>query len=120
MYREIFLPFLPYMYYSFVSGPKKWWLDIEPGNNIEVFKSKPSQHYTVVFNAFVCMTLFNEINARKVHDEHNVFEGIYRNHLFMIIWVATFGSQVRLTCGFLILYIFAWTLICTLYKYCMV
>lgn len=69
-------------------------MDIESGHNTEVFQARPSQHYTLVFNAFVCMTLFNEINARKVHDEHNVFEGVHRNHLFMIIWVATFASQV--------------------------
>ncbi|VDL86775.1 unnamed protein product [Nippostrongylus brasiliensis] len=34
----------------------------------------PSQHFTIVFNAFVMMTLFNEINARKVHGERNVFK----------------------------------------------
>jgi hypothetical protein len=33
----------------------------------------PSQHFTIVFNAFVIMTLFNEINARKIHGERNVF-----------------------------------------------
>lgn len=32
-----------------------------------------TQHYTMVFNALVMMTLFNEINARKVHGERNVF-----------------------------------------------
>ena len=34
----------------------------------------PSQHFTIVFNAFVMMTIFNEINARKVHNERNVFK----------------------------------------------
>ncbi|CAF4542577.1 unnamed protein product, partial [Rotaria magnacalcarata] len=32
--------------------------------------------FTMVFNAFVLMTLFNEINARKLHGERNVFKGI--------------------------------------------
>lgn len=86
--------------YSILSAPKKWWMDIESGHNTEVFQAKASQHYTLVFTAFVCMTLFNEINARKVHDEPNVFEGIHRNHLFLIIWFATFAAQVRSTVQF--------------------
>jgi hypothetical protein len=36
--------------------------------------SPPSQHFTIVFNTFVMMTLFNEINARKIHGERNVFQ----------------------------------------------
>ena len=34
----------------------------------------PSQHFTILFNTFVMMTLFNEINARKIHGERNVFK----------------------------------------------
>jgi Ca2+ transporting ATPase len=36
----------------------------------------PSEHFTIVFNTFVMMTLFNEINARKIHGERNVFKVI--------------------------------------------
>ena len=50
----------------------------------------PSQHFTLVFNAFVLMTLFNEINARKIHGERNVFEGIYKNPYFYVIWIICF------------------------------
>jgi Ca2+ transporting ATPase len=32
-----------------------------------------SQHMTIVFNAFVMMTMFNEINSHAVHGERNVF-----------------------------------------------
>merc|ERR1711871_1011876 len=46
---------------------------------------KPSKHYTLLFNAFVCMTLFNQINARKLNFERNVFEGIMSNKLFLIL-----------------------------------
>ena len=43
----------------------------------------PSQHFTLIFNVFVLMTLFNEINARKIHGERNVFEGIlFYIHLY--------------------------------------
>ena len=36
--------------------------------------SPPSEHFTIVFNTFVMMTLFNEINARKIHGERNIFQ----------------------------------------------
>jgi hypothetical protein len=36
----------------------------------------PSRHFTVVFNTFVMMTLFNEINCRKISDEWNCLSGI--------------------------------------------
>lgn len=54
----------------------------------------PTQHFTVIFNSFVLMTLFNEINARKIHGERNVFSGVLTNPVFYTIWVGTFVSQV--------------------------
>jgi len=54
----------------------------------------PTQHFTIIFNTFVMMTLFNEINARKIHGQRNVFEGLNRNPLFMGIWITTFFVQV--------------------------
>jgi len=53
-----------------------------------------SRHLTVLFNTFVLMQLFNEINARKIHDEMNVFAGITRNALFYGIWFGTFIVQI--------------------------
>ncbi|XP_071059439.1 plasma membrane calcium-transporting ATPase 1-like [Pseudochaenichthys georgianus] len=32
----------------------------------------PSEHYTIVFNTFVLMQIFNELNARKIHGEERV------------------------------------------------
>eukprot|EP00667_Euglena_gracilis_P002037 EG_transcript_2037 len=40
---------------------------------------------TVVFNVFIWMQLFNELNARKLHGERNVFEGMGRSCLFFFI-----------------------------------
>ena len=40
------------------------------------------------------MTLFNEINARKIHGQRNVFDGLGRNVVFIGIWVFTFLAQV--------------------------
>jgi len=54
-----------------------------------------SDQFTMVFNAFVLMTLFNEINSRKLHGERNVFEGIFRNPFFYCIWSFSFAAQVR-------------------------
>lgn len=40
------------------------------------------------------MQLFNEINARKIHGERNVFEGIFNNIIFCTIVLGTFVVQV--------------------------
>ncbi|XP_034939375.1 plasma membrane calcium-transporting ATPase 2 isoform X2 [Chelonus insularis] len=54
----------------------------------------PTQHFTVIFNTFVMMTLFNEFNARKIHGQRNVFQGIFTNPIFYSIWIGTFLSQI--------------------------
>ncbi|RCN32478.1 hypothetical protein ANCCAN_21720 [Ancylostoma caninum] len=54
----------------------------------------PSAHFTIIFNAFVLMTLCNEINARKIHGERNVFKGLFTNPIFCVIWISTLISQV--------------------------
>uniref|UniRef100_A0A3P8TUI2 Calcium-transporting ATPase n=1 Tax=Amphiprion percula TaxID=161767 RepID=A0A3P8TUI2_AMPPE len=67
--------------------------DIDSGRNAPLH-SPPSEHYTIVFNVFVMMQLFNEINARKIHGERNVFEGIYRNPIFCSVVLGTFILQI--------------------------
>ncbi|PVD24236.1 hypothetical protein C0Q70_14706 [Pomacea canaliculata] len=54
----------------------------------------PTQHFTMIFNTFVMMTLFNEVNARKIHGQRNVIEGLQRNPVFIGIWIGTIVSQV--------------------------
>uniref|UniRef100_A0A0K0F2H5 Calcium-transporting ATPase n=1 Tax=Strongyloides venezuelensis TaxID=75913 RepID=A0A0K0F2H5_STRVS len=56
--------------------------------------SPPSKHFTVIFNTFVLMTLFNEMNSRKIHNERNIFKGIFTNPIFCTIWIVTFISQI--------------------------
>jgi len=59
------------------------------------FVSGPSRHYTYVFNLFVMLQLFNEINCRKIEmDKFDVFEGMLSNLLFVYIWIVTFFIQV--------------------------
>ncbi|KAM4741714.1 plasma membrane calcium-transporting ATPase 2 isoform 3-T3 [Anableps anableps] len=67
--------------------------DIDSGRNAPLH-SPPSEHYTIIFNTFVMMQLFNEINARKIHGERNVFEGIFRNPIFCSIVFGTFAVQI--------------------------
>uniref|UniRef100_A0A8C1CN04 Calcium-transporting ATPase n=1 Tax=Cyprinus carpio carpio TaxID=630221 RepID=A0A8C1CN04_CYPCA len=67
--------------------------NIDSGRNSPLH-SPPSEHYTIIFNVFVMMQLFNEINARKIHGERNVFEGIYRNPIFCCVVLGTFALQI--------------------------
>uniref|UniRef100_A0A8C0X1S0 Calcium-transporting ATPase n=1 Tax=Castor canadensis TaxID=51338 RepID=A0A8C0X1S0_CASCN len=67
--------------------------DIDSGRNAPLH-APPSEHYTIVFNTFVLMQLFNEINARKIHGERNVFEGIFNNAIFCTIVLGTFVVQL--------------------------
>ncbi|CAO2636941.1 Plasma membrane calcium-transporting ATPase 4 [Lemmus lemmus] len=67
--------------------------DIDSGRKAPIH-SPPSQHYTIVFNTFVLMQLFNEINSRKIHGEKNVFAGIYRNAIFCSVVLGTFICQI--------------------------
>uniref|UniRef100_A0A3Q2PZY1 Calcium-transporting ATPase n=1 Tax=Fundulus heteroclitus TaxID=8078 RepID=A0A3Q2PZY1_FUNHE len=68
-------------------------LDIDSGRNAPLH-APPSEHYTIVFNTFVLMQLFNEINARKIHGERNVFEGVFNNLIFCSIVFGTFIIQI--------------------------
>ncbi|XP_034836743.1 plasma membrane calcium-transporting ATPase 2 [Maniola hyperantus] len=68
-------------------------LNIPTGRGQQL-SSEPSQHFTIIFNTFVMMTLFNEINARKIHGQRNVFQGLFTNPIFYSIWIGTALSQV--------------------------
>jgi len=54
----------------------------------------PSAHLTYCFNIFVMLQIFNFMNARKLEDECNVFEGLVCNSYFTIIVIAIFFLQV--------------------------
>merc|ERR1712223_395096 len=71
--------------------------DIDSGRltDSESAKSRAGNvHFTMIFNVFVLMTLFNEINARKIHGQRNVFKGFFSNPIYYVIWISTFVSQV--------------------------
>ncbi|XP_063933909.1 plasma membrane calcium-transporting ATPase 3-like isoform X3 [Zophobas morio] len=55
---------------------------------------KPTVHFTMVFNLFVLLQLVNEINARKIHGELNVFSGLTMNWLYLVIMAAQLLCQL--------------------------
>jgi len=57
-------------------------------------KRFPTEQFTLVFNLFVCMQLFNQLNARKIHGEFNIFKGIFNNSMFLVILLIEFLGQV--------------------------
>ncbi|XP_067683198.1 plasma membrane calcium-transporting ATPase 2-like isoform X2 [Haliotis asinina] len=68
--------------------------DIDDGRDNQQVHAPPTQHFTIIFNTFVMMTLFNEMNARKIHGQRNVFEGLQRNPVFIGIWIGTVVAQI--------------------------
>eukprot|EP00070_Physeter_catodon_P038303 XP_028345197.1 plasma membrane calcium-transporting ATPase 2-like [Physeter catodon] len=46
-----------------------------------------SRHYTLVFNVFVFMQICNMLNARKINNECNIFQGVLKNKMWMFITI---------------------------------
>ena len=47
-------------------------------------------YFTMLFNCFIYLHLFNEINSRKIRpDQWNVFEHLIDNLMFIVIFAAT-------------------------------
>ncbi len=57
----------------------------------------PSRHYTVLYTTFVLMQLFNQINARKLTNELNIFAGFFGNYIAVGMMAIEFGLQIILT-----------------------
>lgn len=55
-----------------------------------------SRHFTYSFCIFVMMQVLNFVNARKIDDTLNTFEGILKSHLFIIIVCTIFVLQISL------------------------
>ena len=71
------------------------WLLAGGGAELVAGASSSSSSATVVFNAFVCMQLFNQCNARKSGDERgSVLAGALGNRLFVGILAAEVVLQV--------------------------
>jgi Ca2+ transporting ATPase len=66
--------------------------------NVEVERNPGMcRHYAFLFNMYVLLQIFNEINSRKLGDqEYNVFKGFFNNGLFLGIIVGTLLVQTAL------------------------
>ncbi|CAD8110921.1 unnamed protein product [Paramecium sonneborni] len=72
---------------------------VDGSENYEAFYKEtyiPSRQFTVIFNTFVMMQLFNFMNARRIKDELNIFSGIFTNILFPIIVIGILTLQIIL------------------------
>jgi magnesium-transporting ATPase (P-type) len=49
---------------------------------------------TVIYNTFVWMQLFNELNCRRIFNEVNMFKGVLNNWFFVGIWLLSASVQV--------------------------
>ena len=73
------------------------WLGIPSGRNNEEWTFENGIHYTLFFEIFMFLELFNQINCRKLKKEDfNVFQGFWRNPLFQIIFWGTIFVQILL------------------------
>ena len=53
------------------------------------------KHFTYIFNTFIFLQLFNEINCRKVgRRDFNVFEKFLHNYYFLMVLLGTFAAQI--------------------------
>ena len=71
-------------YFDFASVDEELWYEATKKDTPNAWR--PNLHHTVTVNVFMCMTIGNELNARKVHGERNVFKGLQRSPFFLIIW----------------------------------
>ncbi|CAM1507174.1 Fc.00g068150.m01.CDS01 [Cosmosporella sp. VM-42] len=49
---------------------------------------------TLVFNTFVWLQIFNEVNNRRLDNKLNIFEGMHKNIFFIVINLVMIGGQV--------------------------
>lgn len=51
---------------------------------------------TIIFNVFVWMQIFNELNCRRLDNKFNVFTGVHRNWFFIFINLIMVGLQIAI------------------------
>jgi magnesium-transporting ATPase (P-type) len=80
---------------SFTLVPDKLF-KIFPGDTEEVkflndaiVALRQSWRYTVVYNFFIFVQIFNEFSSRRIKNELNIFEGILQNFMFLGVIVCT-------------------------------
>jgi Ca2+-transporting ATPase len=85
MWRNIFVQFL------FQMGVLVYL--IMHGSEVFHVENDSRKHLTIIFNTFVFCQVFNELNARSITDNMNVFHGLHQNPLFIVIILFTVVAQ---------------------------
>jgi len=49
---------------------------------------------TLIFNTFVFMQIFKLVNSRRIDNKLNIFEGLHKNHLFMLMATIMVAGQI--------------------------
>ena len=75
--------------------PNANWIAAHPGTSYQVGQPTPKvEMYTIIFNAFIMMQLFNMINARKLGErQFNIFAGFFNNWMFLAVYALMWGVQ---------------------------
>jgi P-type Ca2+ transporter type 2C len=74
-------------------GPTIFGLQPVPGDTVQTELNREINR-TIVFNTFVFMQLFNEINCRRIEQKLNVFERIHKHYSFVVIFFITIVLQI--------------------------
>jgi magnesium-transporting ATPase (P-type) len=78
-------------------GKLIWGFDYERNDRRFDSSNNPTgkaKHFTILFNTFVFMHIFNEVNCRKVGaTSFNIFAGILSNWLFLAVLAAVVVLQ---------------------------
>jgi len=75
--------------------------DIEYSNSMEIYEhgdpTPKAVVFTMIFNTFVWLHIFNEFNCRKVGaTQYNMFDGLITNWMFLVVISAIIALQVLL------------------------
>lgn len=69
-------------------------VDYKPDYEANPIKAR---HYAFLFNTYVMLQIFNQINARKLGaNEYNPFAGFFNNKFFLLILIISIVVQVVL------------------------
>ncbi|RCI10110.1 hypothetical protein L249_8456 [Ophiocordyceps polyrhachis-furcata BCC 54312] len=71
-------------------GIPQHWFDPFTTND----QPRPEEINTMVFNTFVWMQIFNQWNNRRLDNRFNIFEGLTKNWIFVVISLLMCGGQV--------------------------
>jgi calcium-translocating P-type ATPase len=89
VYQILVLLFMVFLLPSF--------MNIQTKTNTDHWTIENGIHFTMVFNTFVFLQVFNLINCRKLKEnEVNVFENIFQNSILILILSLTVITQIVL------------------------